>query len=133
MSSNYAVLGLAMAAAGVLTEAFGARTIWIAAGAIYLFGSLVALVMTSWLPVTSAEEQEAIDASAESAVAALGHAYGPEPVRVPLPEPAAQSTAAQNGPAPNSLDRIATLLEEIEARREREARRELETRRSARS
>lgn len=133
MSSNYAVLGLAMAAAGVLTEAFGARTIWIAAGAIYLFGSLVALVMTSWLPVTSAEEQEAIDASAESAVAALGHTYGPEPVRVPLPEPAAQSTVAQNGPAPNSLDRIATLLEEIEARREREARRELETRRSARS
>jgi hypothetical protein len=31
MSSNYAVLGLAMAAAGILTDVFGARAVWIAA------------------------------------------------------------------------------------------------------
>jgi len=35
MSSNYAVLGLAMAAAGVLTDVFGARAVWIAASLIY--------------------------------------------------------------------------------------------------
>ena len=111
MSSNYAVLGLAMAGAGVLTDVFGARAVWIAAGAIYLFGSLVALVMTRWLPVRSAEEQEAIEASSESAVAALGngdaHAVEPEPVG--------------NGAPASGLERIATLLEEIEARREVEA------------
>ena len=32
MSSNYAVLGLAMAAAGVLTDVVGARAVWIGAG-----------------------------------------------------------------------------------------------------
>ncbi len=115
MSSNYAVLGLAMAAAGVLTDVFGARAIWIAAGAIYLLGSLVALVMTRWLPVRGTEEQEAIDASAESAVAALGHTDSV------APEPAPEPIAAANGAATSGLERIATLLEEIEARREREA------------
>ena len=36
MSSNYAVLGLAMAAAGVLTDVVGARAVWIGAGVMYL-------------------------------------------------------------------------------------------------
>jgi MFS family permease len=112
MSSNYAVVGLAMAAAGVLTDLFGARTVWLAAGAIYLAGALVALLMTRWLPVRSEEERMAIDESAESAVAALGVVNGngngerPTPRDVPL----------------SPIERIATLLEEIEARRELEAR-----------
>jgi MFS family permease len=113
MSSNYAVLGLSMAAAGVLTDVFGARSVWIAAGVIYLFGSLVALVMTRWLPVRVSDELDAIEASSESAVAALGNGDlgSVEPV------------SSQNGTESGGLERIATLLEEIEARREAEARR----------
>ncbi|MGH3137418.1 MAG: MFS transporter, partial [Gaiellaceae bacterium] len=55
MSSNYAVLGLAMAAAGILTDLYGPKAVWIAAGSIYLCGSFVALLMTRWLPVAQAE------------------------------------------------------------------------------
>jgi MFS family permease len=113
MSSNYAVLGLAMAAAGVLTDVVGARTVWIAAGLVFLFAALVALAMTSWLPVTAAEEHDVFVASSESAVAALGNG------RL---EPAVPEVAA-NGATERPLERIATLLEEIEARRASEARR----------
>ena len=112
MSTNYAVLGLSMAAAGVLADVFGARSVWIAAGVIYLFGSLVALVMTRWLPVRASDELDAIEASSESAVAALGNGD----LGSVEPEPSA------NGIESGGLERIATLLEEIEARRERETR-----------
>ena len=40
MSSNYAVLGLAMAAAGVLTDVVGARAVWIGAGVMYLVAAV---------------------------------------------------------------------------------------------
>ncbi|HEX4746760.1 MAG TPA: MFS transporter [Gaiellaceae bacterium] len=113
MSSNYAVVGLAMAAAGVLVDVVGAREVWIAAGFLYLVAAFVALVMTRWLPVTAAEEQEAIMSSSESAVAGLGNGHAK------LAEPEGES----NGTAPPPLERIATLLEEIEARRQREAHR----------
>jgi MFS family permease len=119
MSSNYALIGLAMAAAGVLTDIFGARTIWIAASVIFLFSALVAFVMTRWLPVTAADEQEAFHASSESAVAALATGQ---------PHPADPDEVG-NGAHEPPLERIATLLEEIEARRADEARRELEARR----
>jgi MFS family permease len=112
MSSNYAVLGLAMAAAGVLTEIYGARMVWIGAGVTYLFGSFVALLMTRWLPVTSAEEQEAIETSSESALAALGNG---DASRI-------EPELAPNGAQKSGLERIATLLEEIDTRREVEAR-----------
>jgi len=110
MSSNYAVLGLAMAAAGIATDVVGARTVWIAAGVVYLVAALVALVTTRWLPVRSEDESAAIEASAESAVAALvnGNGHVEEP------------TLSDARPTP--VDRIATLLEEIEARRQLEAR-----------
>jgi len=113
MSATYAVLGLSMAAAGVLTDIYGARAIWIAAGAIYLLGSLVALVMTRWLPVAQADEQRAFEVSSESAVAALtnGYATVAEPERV------------TNGARSSGLERIASLLEEIEERRDVETRR----------
>jgi MFS family permease len=131
MSSTYAVLGLAMAAAGVLTDLYGARAIWIAAGAMYLFGSLIALVMTRWLPVAQAEEQQAFEVSAESAVAALtsGDAVAAEPEVEPEAEPEpelereSEHVSAANGTHSGGLDRIASLLEEIETRREVEARR----------
>jgi MFS family permease len=127
MSSNYAVLGVGMAAAGVLTDVYGARKVWIAAGCIYLTGAFVALVMTRWLPVSQAEEWEAVGVSSESAVAALGYGYTnaldpglePEPSLLSGPEPA--PLPAANGSRSSGLERIATLLEEIEARRVREA------------
>jgi MFS transporter, DHA3 family, macrolide efflux protein len=111
MSSNYAVLGLAMAGAGVLTDVVGARAVWIGAGVVYLFAAAVALVVTKWLPVVAEEEQLAIEASAESAVAALANGNG----AYDMPE--------KDGTPVSGLERIATLLEEIEARRAREAER----------
>ena len=115
MSSNYAVLGLAMAAAGVLTDVVGARAVWIGAGVMYLVAAVVAVFMTRWLPVATEDEDEAFEASSESAVAALsnGHAH---PAPAPLEEGA-------NGTHTPPLERIAGLLEEIEARREAEAQR----------
>jgi MFS family permease len=113
MSSNYAVLGLAMAAAGVLTDVFGARMVWLAAGALFLVGSLVALIVTRWLPVAQDEEWKAVEASSESAVAALGNGHADQALAEPV----------TNGAHKPPLERIATLLEEIEARRKREARR----------
>jgi hypothetical protein len=117
MSSNYAVLGIGMGVAGVLTDLVGARAVWIGAGCVYLFAALVAVVMTRWLPVAQEEEWEAVESSSESAAAALrnGHEQpvdGPEPT----PEPA-------NGSPTPPIERIATLLEEIESRRASEAQR----------
>jgi hypothetical protein len=120
MSSNYAVLGLAMAAAGVLTDAFGARAVWIGAGVVYLVAALVALALTRWLPVAVADEQEAFERSSESAVAALANGNG-----VGHGHP-----ADANGEPATGLERIATLLEEIEARRRAEAQAEAEARRT---
>ena len=113
MSSTYAVMGVGMAAAGVLTDAVGARAVWIGAGCLFLLAALVALVMTRWLPVVSADEQEAIASSAESAVAALSNGHEPEP----------SAGLGDERKRARGLERIATLLEEIEARRERESRR----------
>jgi MFS family permease len=49
MSSNYALSGLAMAAAGPLTDAVGGRWMWGGAGAVFLAGSAVAVGMTRGL------------------------------------------------------------------------------------
>jgi MFS family permease len=114
MSSNYAVVGLAMAAGGVLVDVVGARAVWAAAASLFLVASLVALVMTRWLPVAQGEEWDVVEASSESAVAALGNGRA-----VPV-EP---TLAPPNGTPAPPLERIASLLEEIEARREAEARR----------
>jgi MFS family permease len=114
MSSNYAVVGLAMAVAGVLIDVVGARDVWLAAGVLYLFAALVALVMTRWLPVAQDEEWRAVEASSESAVAALGYGLADEPI---------EANGATNGVHAPPLERIATLLEEIEARRAVEMRR----------
>jgi MFS family permease len=120
MSANYAVLGLAMGAAGVLTDAFGARWVWIVAGIVYLSGAAVAMLVTRWLPVTGMEnEEEVVGAHAEAAASALATAWTvdrrPEPHEVLEP---ARAATARGG-----LERIAVLLEEIEGRRELEARR----------
>ena len=158
MSSNYALLGLAMGAAGVLTDRYGARTIWIAAGAIYLFAAVVSLAVTRWLPVSVTDEDDLLDQHGRAAASALaGEASplpagevvhepvtAPEPARVPepayVPEPA---RAPEPAPAPEpayapELARAARdgssqgSLERIAVLLEEiERRRELESRRSA--
>ena len=45
MSSNYALLGLGMVAAGALTDAFGARWVWGGAAAAYLVAGLLAVAL----------------------------------------------------------------------------------------
>ena len=112
MSSNYAVLGLSMAAAGILVGTFGARTIWVTAGVVYLAGALVALLMTRWLPVAQEDEWSAVEASSESAVESLVNG-----------QPETEPEEVTNGSPTPPLERIATLLEEIETRHELETRR----------
>jgi len=46
MSSNYALLGVGMVAAGALTDAFGARWVWGGAAAAYLVAALLAFTLT---------------------------------------------------------------------------------------
>lgn len=134
MSTNYGVLGLAMAAAGVLTDRYGARDVWLAAGCIYLAGAAVSLVFTRWLPVITGAQDEVIDAYANAAATALTNGDAPtdadlrpspEPAPAPLtaPVPTPVPVAARDGSAEHGLERIATLLEEIEHRRDAEARR----------
>jgi MFS family permease len=147
MSSNYAFLGVAMAGAGVLTDLFGARIVWFGAGVLYLFTAFVAFVLTRWLPVRRPDEDEALIAQATAAASALASAEPAALELEPLPRPSAPPTPEWTGepapapvpqrrpepvraPAPavtneksvhGGLERIATLLEEIERRRAREA------------
>jgi MFS family permease len=139
MSSNYAVLGLAMAAAGVLTDAFGARWIWLGAAVAYLFAAVVALLLMHWLPAAADEQEDAVEAAAEAAASSLDAALGEpaaatvnlahlEPVPVweepePMPDAAQEAVGDGDGSANDGLERIASLLETIEARRAVEARR----------
>ncbi|MGL6279376.1 MAG: MFS transporter [Gaiella sp.] len=46
MSAYYALLGIGMATAGVLTDVAGSRTVWALAGCVYLVAALIAFVMT---------------------------------------------------------------------------------------
>jgi MFS family permease len=118
MSTNYAVLGLAMGVAGFLTDAIGARAVWTIASVVFLLAAAVAAGMTRWL--AAARDEHVIESYAEAAAAALG-ANGD--MRA-LPDPPELEPEAARATAPKSgLERIATLLEEIEARRELEARR----------
>jgi MFS family permease len=120
MSSNYAVLGLAMGGAGVLTDAFGARWVWLGAGVAYLSAAFVAIVLTHWLPVGAEDQEHAVEAAANAAASSLavvGHGERREPEPQPVAEPETDGAAA------SGLERIATLLEQIERTRELEARR----------
>ena len=128
MSSNYAFLGLAMAAAGVLTDLYGARWVWFGAGVVYLFGALLTFTLTRWLPVLGSADEDVLVAHAEAAASALGAPYpspepvtAPEPVAAPEPVTLPEPAASANGASTEGLERIATLLEEIERRRQVEA------------
>jgi hypothetical protein len=132
MSSNYAVLGLAMAAAGVLTDAYGARWVWTAAGIGYLLAAGVAFVMMSWMPAAVEDENVALEAVGAEAARALAPddddravrklAPAPAPDLVPVPAPEPEPEEVDEAPT-GGLERIASLLERIERRREVEARR----------
>ena len=131
MSSNYAVLGLAMGGAGILTSVFGARWVWMMAGVVYVVAAAVALFMTRWLPVGVDEQERAVEAAAQEAASVLdaganGNGKEPEPQARPEPEPAPPPVVLEpvaDGTSANGLERIATLLEQIEERRQREGRR----------
>ena len=112
MSSNFAVLGLAMAVTGVLTVSIGARWILLGAATANLLTAVVALQMTRWLPVTATGEEAALGVQAEAAVS---HPVPAVEILPPIPKP------ARDGSARSGMERIAVLLEEIEARRAREA------------
>ncbi len=116
MSLNYAVFGLAMAGAGILTNAIGPREVWLGAALVYFVGALTAFALTGWL-AGARDDDHVLDEYGEAAAAALALAEAAP--REPIEK---VRTPARDG-APAGLDRIATLLEEIEARREVEARR----------
>jgi MFS family permease len=118
MSSNFAILGLAMGATGVLTDVVGARWVFVgASGAVFVAGG-VAVVMTRWLPVRREEEQEVLESQAAAALS--GFARKKEGVGF---APRARVQVQTDVKPKGGLERIATLLEEIEARRELEGRR----------
>ena len=131
MSSNYAVLGLAMAAAGLLTSVYGARWVWVMAGVVYFIAAGVALVMTRWMPVAAEEQEEAVEIAARAAASTLdsdSNGHEPEPKLEPQPDRALELLTpdgeVQGEDVPtNGLERIASLLERIERRRELETRR----------
>ena len=79
MSTYYAILGLSMAAGGLLVDAVGARTSWAIASGIFLVAAALAVVLTARL--------REVD----------------EPAR-----------------APSGLERIRTLMDEIDETRQRE-------------
>ncbi len=135
-----------MGGAGVLTSVFGARWVWLMAGGVYVVAAAVALFMTRWLPVDVDEQERAVEAAAAEAASVLDIGAngkepepapepGPEPVLVPeaapLPEPGPIPAPAApvgletvaDGASTNGLERIATLLEQIEERRQLEERR----------
>jgi MFS family permease len=117
MSANYGVLGLSMAGAGILTDLLGARRVLLGAALVDLVAVIVSLVMTRWLPATRAEEEEVLGSQAVAAASLLVPALEGGAVA------ATRLKGRRDGTAKGGLERIAVLLEEIEARRELEARR----------
>jgi MFS family permease len=119
MSTTYAVLGLAMAGAGVLINEYGARWVWVVAAFSYFFTALVAFTMMRWLPTSRAEEDDVLEAAAVAAARSIDPVERRE--RTPAPEPV--SELPTNGAPSSGLERIANLLEEIERTRDLEGKR----------
>jgi len=55
MSTTYATMALAMAAAGLLVNEFGGRVVWALAGGVYVLGAIVAVAMMRRLPVSATD------------------------------------------------------------------------------
>jgi hypothetical protein len=106
-----------MATTGLLLGWYSARWIMLSAATIFGLGAVVALLMTRWLPVTSADKDHLLEAYGEAAAGELiALNGGAVAARVAVEPPPPVPVAAGSG-----LERIATLLEEIERRREHEA------------
>jgi MFS family permease len=73
MSSNYAVLGLGMAAAGPLTNEFGARWVWGGAALILFVAATVGLQRARRVPERPLEAVEALPIS-PAPIAGIGEA-----------------------------------------------------------
>lgn len=58
MSTNYAIFGIGMAAAGALVDAVGARWVWGAASAVFAVAALVAVVLARGIDVAGAPAPE---------------------------------------------------------------------------
>ena len=58
MSSYYAILGLSMAAGGLLVDRAGARTAWAFAGCVYVVAAVLAVVLTGRIREAAADEAE---------------------------------------------------------------------------
>ncbi len=119
MSTNFLIIGLALATAGVLVDLLGARSVMVAAAAICAAGALASIVLTYWLPVDSVDEDHVLEAYGEAAAGALVSVDGLRPELLA----ARRAQAPRDGSANAGLERIAVLLEEIERRRESEAKR----------
>ena len=119
-----------------------ARWVWLMAGGVYVLAAAIAFLMTRWLPVGVDEQERAVEAAAAEAASGIDvgtngkdvvHEPVPEPVLAPEPEPEPGPLPAPSAPvalepvadsaSTNGLERIATLLEQIEERRQHEARR----------
>ena len=72
MGSTYAVLGIAMAVAGPLTDAFGPRWIWGGAAIVFALGAVLAAALTREPTAAEAVEPEQLDAPARRVRAAAG-------------------------------------------------------------
>jgi MFS family permease len=82
MSSTYATLALAMAAAGPLTNALGARTVWMLAGAVYLCASFVAFAMTRALQPVEEEIEPLVPDGSHIVARIIAATEAPELTRV---------------------------------------------------
>jgi MFS family permease len=100
MSSTYITLTVATAAAGPLKDAFSGRTLWAAAGGVYVVASGVAFVLIRLLPRTA-------DEPAPVMLQAV-----PDDVVVAAMEP-----AASRPDAVHPVERIRILLDEVEIAR----------------
>jgi MFS family permease len=99
LSSFYLTQGVGMVLGGPLADMLGGRAMFAVAGVLYLLTSLVAVAMTSRLRSAA--------------------------IATPVPEPGSvESLFAEDGEqGPRGIDRIALLLEEIDATRRAESRR----------
>ena len=109
MSSTYITLTAATAIAGPLKDAFSGRTLWALAGGVYVVGSAVAFVLIRLLP-RSADER---------APAVLETMPIPENGAVAL----AEATETPRLGDPHPVERIRTLLDEVEIARVADAER----------
>jgi MFS family permease len=105
MASFYTTLGLGMVAAGPLTDALGGRAMWAIAGAVYLVGACIAVVMTLRIRAAGLATEPGAEPAPEARAAATnGDSAAPAPA----------------GTGEDGYGRLVALLAEVERVRDRE-------------